>query len=190
MSSPEARGLDEDQVGMRDPENSEFDHDRDDDHLRQQIAADREMAAIDEREWQQSIDDDQDRGPTERPGLFEREHQRAMDEAARDRAERGDPDTARLVDNRDRDAAAGRFDEADSYQRLIDSIREPGNAHADRAPAREQGRTRDTTHREEQERRFVEWARGAPLDNGRIDIVRGRGDGARRYPDATRGRER
>lgn len=50
-------------------------------------------------------------------------YERALDEAARDRDERDDPDTNRIVDARDLAAASGRFDEADSTQRLIDSIR-------------------------------------------------------------------
>jgi hypothetical protein len=48
---------------------------------------------------------------------------RAEAEAARDRAERADPGTARLVEARDFQAAGGLFADADSTQRLISAER-------------------------------------------------------------------
>lgn len=48
----------------------------------------------------------------------------AAAEAARDVAERADPNTAHLVNARDHQAASGRFELADSTQRLIDAVRE------------------------------------------------------------------
>lgn len=78
-----------------------------------------------------------DRGPTERSALIEREHfanqlRSADAEATRDHAERVDPDTSRMVQARDFQAAGGRFDDADSTQALIDTIRAQG-ATRDRA---------------------------------------------------------
>lgn len=62
-------------------------------------------------------------------------------EAARDRAERVDPNTARMVEARDQQAAGGRFDDADSTQRLIDAVREQPAEHE------LQGRTQDVVER-------------------------------------------
>lgn len=43
--------------------------------------------------------------------------------AAQDRADRANPNTARMVDARDLAAAGGRFTLADASDRLIDSVR-------------------------------------------------------------------
>lgn len=67
----------------------------------------------------------------------------AMGEAARDRAQRADPDTARLVENRDQEAAAGKFADAASYQRLIDKLRRDSaetEAHRENAARDAHGR--------------------------------------------------
>lgn len=98
MSSPEARGLTEEWIAEHgDPD---LDHDPvvDEDHLRQQIQDDRFYYELD---WDAAI----------------------RENADREQAERDDPNTARMVEARDLAAAAGRFDQADAEQRVIEAVR-------------------------------------------------------------------
>jgi hypothetical protein len=96
---------------------------------------DREANEIARAEDRQALHPHHDDGDP-RDGI-ERRLELAHAEAAQDRAERADPNTARMVEARDQQAAGGRFDDADSTQRLIDAVREQPAAHE------LQGRTQD-----------------------------------------------
>lgn len=64
-------------------------------------------------------------------------------EIIEERAQRADPDTARLVENRDQESAGGKFADAASYQRLIDKLRRDSaetEAHRENAARDAHGR--------------------------------------------------
>lgn len=100
----------------------------------------------------------------------------ALAEAARDRAERADPDTRPLVENRDREAAAGNFAGADALQKIIDE----GNRKLDAERARGQAKAREMAARDAHER-FPFWRdqdrpeRGPTDRPGVHERARGRG---------------
>ncbi len=84
--------------------------------------------------------------------------------AAEDRAQRADPDLARLVYARDNDAAAGLFESADVYQRVIDE----GWTKLAAERARGLEKAREMAARDAHER-FPFWADQRAPDRGPTD---------------------